>query len=145
MDLEILEYCDNKYRIKQEQYYLDLFKPEYNILKIAGSAPPPFRFSYEGGGGWRSRSPPGPGSSLGFKHSPETLLKFKNRKLSPEALANLKESKAGKSPSSLLREINHRLAVSHVTTVINTENNIVKKYYSIKAAAKDVGVCHQTL
>lgn len=51
LDLEILEYCDNKYRIKQEQYYLDLFKPEYNILKIAGSAPPPFRFSYEGGGG----------------------------------------------------------------------------------------------
>ena len=35
--LEILEYCDSKDLINREQYYLDLLKPEYNILKIAGS------------------------------------------------------------------------------------------------------------
>jgi group I intron endonuclease len=35
--LEILEYCDPSYTIGREQYYMDLFKPEYNILKIAGS------------------------------------------------------------------------------------------------------------
>jgi group I intron endonuclease len=35
--LEILEYCDPKDTIKREQYYMDLFKPEYNILKTAGS------------------------------------------------------------------------------------------------------------
>lgn len=40
--------------IKREQYYIDLIKPEYNILKIAGSL-------------------------LGFKQSPDTILKFKNR------------------------------------------------------------------
>lgn len=38
--------------IQREQYYLDLLKPDYNILKTAGSF-------------------------LGFKHSEETIAKFK--------------------------------------------------------------------
>jgi group I intron endonuclease len=51
----ILKYCE---RIEDiclglEQHYLDLYKPKYNLLKIAGS-------------------------SLGFKHSPEHLAKLKN-------------------------------------------------------------------
>jgi group I intron endonuclease len=38
--LEILEYCDKDKALilSREQYYLDLLKPEYNILKIAGSS-----------------------------------------------------------------------------------------------------------
>jgi group I intron endonuclease len=35
--LEILEYCDSSEVVRREQYYLDLFKPEYNILSTAGS------------------------------------------------------------------------------------------------------------
>ena len=35
--LEILEYCEPSVLIKREQYYLDNLKPEYNVLKIAGS------------------------------------------------------------------------------------------------------------
>jgi group I intron endonuclease len=35
--LEILEYCSKQESIEREQYYMDLFKPEYNILTIAGS------------------------------------------------------------------------------------------------------------
>ena len=35
--LDILEYCDKESLIKREQYYIDLLKPEYNILKVAGS------------------------------------------------------------------------------------------------------------
>nr|AMX22294.1 GIY-YIG endonuclease [Cryphonectria parasitica] len=35
--LEILEYCSNTEVLAREQFYLDKFKPEYNILKIAGS------------------------------------------------------------------------------------------------------------
>jgi hypothetical protein len=35
--LEILEYCDPANCLEREQYYLDLFNPEYNILKTAGS------------------------------------------------------------------------------------------------------------
>jgi hypothetical protein len=53
--LEILEYCDKSVLIEREQFYLDLLKPEYNVLKIAGS-------------------------TLGFKHSESTIEKMKNAK-----------------------------------------------------------------
>jgi group I intron endonuclease len=33
--VEILEYCEPSEVFKREQYYFDLVKPEYNILKIA--------------------------------------------------------------------------------------------------------------
>jgi hypothetical protein len=46
--LEILEYCEKEVLIDREQYYLDLLKPEYNILEFAFS-------------------------SIGFKHSASTL------------------------------------------------------------------------
>ena len=36
--LEIIEYCDKSNLLNREQYYIDLLNPEYNILKIAGSA-----------------------------------------------------------------------------------------------------------
>ena len=53
---EILEYCDTKgIVIEREQYYIDLIKPEYNILEKAGSL-------------------------IGFKHSEATKKLF--RKLS---------------------------------------------------------------
>lgn len=36
--LEILEYCDINNLTEREQYYMDLFNPKYNTLKIAGSS-----------------------------------------------------------------------------------------------------------
>lgn len=35
--LEILEYCKPSEILEREQYYIDLLKPEYNLLKTAGS------------------------------------------------------------------------------------------------------------
>ena len=63
--LEILEYCENGINpIVREQYYLDLLKPEYNVLEQAGS-------------------------SLGFKHKAETLEFFyTNRRASEETKQN---------------------------------------------------------
>lgn len=90
--LEILEYCNKESLLKREQYYLDLTNPEYNILKTAGSP-------------------------KGFKHSAETLLKFKNRDLN----------------------------TGHVTTVINKSNNDIKKFYSLREAARNLGVSHTAL
>jgi hypothetical protein len=52
--LEILEYCDKKDLISREQYYLDLLKPEYNILEKAGN-------------------------SLGYKHSDISKLKISEK------------------------------------------------------------------
>jgi group I intron endonuclease len=48
--LQILEYCDSDKCIEREQYYLDSLNPEYNILKKAGS-------------------------SLGYKHTEESIAK----------------------------------------------------------------------
>jgi len=36
--LHILEYCNKEDLISREQYYMDLYKPEYNTLKLAGSS-----------------------------------------------------------------------------------------------------------
>lgn len=52
--------------LAREQHYIDTLKPEYNLLQVAGS-------------------------SLGYKHTEETIVKLTNRKLSNEHLAKLKE------------------------------------------------------
>jgi group I intron endonuclease len=52
--LEILEYCEPSAIISREQHFLDLLKPAYNMLKIAGS-------------------------SFGFKHSKKTIAKIKSK------------------------------------------------------------------
>lgn len=69
--LEILEYCDKNKILVREQYYIDLLKPEYNILIKAGS-------------------------SYGYKHTQETLNKFKARITSEETRANLSKSAKGR-------------------------------------------------
>lgn len=90
--LEILEYCNIFNLILKEQYYMDLLKPEYNILKLARS-------------------------SLGFKHSSGTLLRFKNRDL----------------------------GTGSFTMVINKKDNSTKSYDSIRQAAKALYVSHVSL
>ena len=51
--LEILEYCVISSLLEREQYYMNLLKPEYNVLKTAGSM-------------------------LGFKHSEATIKLFRS-------------------------------------------------------------------
>nr|YP_010218705.1 GIY-YIG endonuclease [Morchella brunnea]UBU98542.1 GIY-YIG endonuclease [Morchella brunnea] len=35
--LEILEYCEPSNAVAREQHYIDILKPQYNILQTAGS------------------------------------------------------------------------------------------------------------
>jgi len=71
-NLEILEYCEEDINPTiREQYYFLMLSPEYNILEIAGS-------------------------SLGFKHSEETLELFKNRIISEETRNNLSLAATGR-------------------------------------------------
>jgi hypothetical protein len=44
--LEILEYCDKNIVIDRENHYFNLFKPEYNVAKLAGQ-PPKFEYTSE--------------------------------------------------------------------------------------------------
>nr|ATI20423.1 GIY-YIG endonuclease [Juglanconis juglandina] len=71
---EILEYCTKENVIKREQYYLDLFKPVYNIVEKAGS-------------------------TLGYKHTDLTLAKMKEIQNTEEvrSIKRLSVLKAGES------------------------------------------------
>lgn len=82
--LEILEYGGApEDTIKREQHYLDLLKPEYNILKIAGS-------------------------SFGYKHTETTLAKLRGRTHSEETRAKLSKSRIG---TQLSEETRAKLAL----------------------------------
>jgi len=102
--LEILEYCDSVDTLKREQYYLDLLKPEYNIVKIAGS-------------------------TLGYKHTSESLEKMRNFVLSDE----VRERKAKSTVNA---------TASRRTPIIveNIETNEILEFISLTEAGKALGV-----
>jgi group I intron endonuclease len=118
-NLDILEYCELDKLILREQYYIDILCPEYNILKTAGS-------------------------TFGHKHSPETILKYKARTHSEETKNLMSKAKIGK-PLSAYCISRRLLAISHVTTVLNKENNSIKIYDSLRAAAIDLNTSHTVL
>ncbi len=103
--LEILEYCKPSELIKTEQHYIDLLKPEYNILKIAGSR-------------------------LGAKHSEQVKAKIKAGALgrSDEAKnrEHLKTLNASQKQKDHLAKLN--VSLEHIARkakpilVINTDN-----------------------
>ena len=100
--LEIVEFCNIEDIIRREQYYLDNFILEYNILKIARSL-------------------------LGYKHNKISKAKMKRTEDNP------------------LRKLHQLLATGHITTVIDIEDNSIKLYDSISAAARYFGVDHSSL
>jgi len=134
--LEILEYCEGVDAVLREQFYFDLFKPEYNILEQAGS-------------------------SLGFKHSEETLEFFKNSRLvSEETRNNLSLAATGRilteedkkkisnSRQGIKFSDETRGKISATITLLRGVPVIVKnintneeiEYYSLTLAAKAIGV-----
>jgi len=108
--LEILEYCNPNVLLIREQYYIDLLKPEYNILSTAGS-------------------------TLGYKHTTDTLEKFKTRKISNKTLANLAEAAKGRV---LSKEI--RAKISKVRTGIKLSDETRAKLSAIGTAREGVAV-----
>lgn len=114
--LEILEYSNTNNLIKLEQYYIDLLKPEYNILPQAGS-------------------------TLGHKHTLATINKLKSYKPTPETLIKLrlakilsgnvlvvinkKNNNITKYPS--IREAARNLNVTHTGLIYCMDRNILLK------------------
>ena len=84
---KILEYCDPSKCIEREQYYLDRLKPEYNILKYAGSCLGRLQ-SKEA----RQKISE---SKKGSKHSEGTLEKFRARAHSEEIRKKISEAMEG--------------------------------------------------
>jgi group I intron endonuclease len=124
--LEILEYCDPNVTIEREQYYLDNFRGEYNILNIAGS----FK---------------------GFKHSIETILKMKSRKHTDESKAIMSKAKRGKNHHMFGKKVKEeiRLKISKTNglsiKITDIENNNEKFFTSIRKAAEFLSIDNSNL
>lgn len=146
--LEILEYCTKEKAVSREQYYIDLFKPEYNLNSTAGSR-------------------------LGSNHSEETKLKMsksaqgrklteqtKNllslaskgvnnpnfgRKHSAETKALISLARLGKS--ILSESIKNKMSVDSGTAVkvLDLNTNEISVYTSITKAAEGMGVRQPSL
>lgn len=100
----ILEYCTSENVLEREQYYLDLIKPEYNIVEKAGS-------------------------TLGYKHTEDSLAKMRNFVLSDEVKKRKASATANASAAN-------RIAI----IVENIKTNEVKEYISMTEASKVLGV-----
>lgn len=124
--LEILEYCDPSDVLAREQYHIDLSNPEYNLLPTAGS-------------------------SLGYKHTEETLLKFKAREMTASHLAKLTDHlrKLGESDEhkkrSQLRILEINKKKGNLLEVIDTETDLTLNFDSIRKAASALGCTHSTI
>nr|YP_010608748.1 hypothetical protein PNX16_mgp023 [Drechslerella dactyloides]WAN89828.1 hypothetical protein [Drechslerella dactyloides] len=130
--LEILEYCVTEKCLEREQYYINILKPEYNILKIAGS-------------------------SLGFKHSEETIAKISTAKKGvkhpmfgkthlAKTITKMSEAKKGaKHPMfGKARPIGAGKLTQSII-VIDLEKNIETKYNSLSEAAIALGIRHTAI
>lgn len=96
--LEILEYCEISNLIEREQYYLDILKPEYNILLRAGS-------------------------SLGFKHSEKTKLYMKTK--TPEHLVKIKNNIAKLNASPFPADVRAKITAAMIKFNVLTKSKKV--------------------
>lgn len=123
--LEILEYVEWSELILREQYYIDLLKPEYNILPAAGSR-------------------------KGYKSSPETIEKLKKLAQTPEHLERLKKiylsaevqerlKNHNSSAEHLERLLKNSLLKARKVEVLNTISNEINVFNSISDAGRFIG------
>lgn len=104
--MEILEFCDTDNLLKREQYYMDYLNPNYNIVETAGS-------------------------TLGYRHTPESPLGAKMRDfvLSEE----VRERKALSTENATA---SRRISI----VVENILTNEKSEYVSLTEAGKALGV-----
>lgn len=107
--LEILEYTDIDNVLIREQYYMDLYKPQYNIVEKAGS-------------------------TLGYKHTQESLDKMRNFILSDE-VRNKKAISAANATAA--RKIS--------VVVENIKTKVKQEYVSLTEAGYALGVSKASL
>jgi len=112
--LDILEYCETDILIEREQYYIDLLKPEYNILKIAGS-------------------------NLRFKHSETTKIKMSMDNAKEK---HPFYGKSRSEETKLRMSINSKTALT--IKIYDISTNDCKVFRSNVQAGKFLNVCERT-
>lgn len=113
--IDILEYCSKDNVIDREQYYLDIYRPKYNILKTAGS-------------------------SLGYLHTETTLSKLKSRKVSEDTIEEMKN----RVQTEQTRD-NIRKAIGILVKVFDITKEEIALYSSKKEASLNLQISDQTI
>lgn len=116
--VDILEYCEVDMLREREQYYFDLLKPEYNILKFAGS-----RLNHK----------------LSFKTKKAVSIALRGRKYS------IKNSNIKANHIPIITRPKSKLsmslkAVGLSVKIYDKAKNLVNEFSSIASAAKYYGV-----
>lgn len=124
--LEILEYCASVDLLKREQYYLDLFNPEYNLLKVAGSRlgskyTEATKDKMRGIRGTMTISPERRAALI------DNIRKFNAKPMEQERLEKLRDHIYG---------INAKRALA--VEVTETETGNIVKYESVRQAAREL-------
>jgi len=141
--LEILEYCKPSETIAREQYYMDLLKPGYNVLKVAGSSyghkrsdETKLKIGKARIGSTLSQDTKDKISAamLGRKHSAESLAKMQNRVFSYEHLVKLRAH---------LDKLN-KLQGTKVK-IIDLDTNEITLWDSTYKAAAGIGISKATI
>jgi hypothetical protein len=113
--LDIIEYCSPKDVIKREQYYLDTYKPVYNILKKAGS-------------------------SLGYIHNETSLAKMSSRIVSEVTLKKMRQRKQSEQTKDKIRK-----AIAIPVKAINIDKEEITVYTSKKEAGLHLNTSDTTI
>lgn len=109
----VLEFTEKEDALVREQYYISSLEPEYNILEIAGS-------------------------TLGFEHSPETIVK-----LSKAATGRVLGEEIRERISDSMKNNNNNPGLS--LSVKDLKTNIVTDYLNMTQAAKELGFSRTTI
>lgn len=146
---EIIEYCQPNETIKREQYYLDNFDFEYNVLANANSLSG-YKHTAETLAKLKGRQ-----NLLGYKHSQETIDKLREINL---AKFHSEEAKEQMRNAWTKRKVNSGYLDSYndtiqsktkkegkIVVVTNIETNISKEYKSISEAATVLNLTRVTL
>jgi len=146
--LEILEYCTKEKAVSREQYYIDLFKPEYNLNPVAGS-----RLGSTHSKKSRENMSK---SALGRKMSEQTknLLSLANQGInnpnygknhSAETKALISLARLGKSILSESAKAKMSADSGWALRVLDLNTSEITVYTSVTKAAKAMGVTQPSL
>lgn len=147
--IDILEFCDTYTLIKREQHYIDLLKPEYNILQVAGSL-----FGYK-----HTQESLEKMREIALNRSDETKAKLREKALgrtynhSEETKTKLREIMLGKTHTEETKQKLKTIQSNRIThpvkgksiKVEDTQTNEIKIYRSLREAGKELNSNHVSM
>nr|QCW06878.1 hypothetical protein [Drechslerella brochopaga] len=145
--LYILEYCDEKDLLQREQYYIDILKPEYNILKIAGSSKG-YKHTKEArakiSAALKGLKIGELNPMFGKKHLEKILAKLRGKKRTEETRAKMSISKTGYKYTEEARAKISSAKVKKIE-VLNINTGERTEYSSGQEASNSVGCSTATI